>query len=130
MASTIKDKICVVTGGASGIGASLCRKFANEGARKVVVVDMNLESAEQVANEIGGLAMSANCGAEMDLRKIIMRTEFEVGPIDVFVANAGIPSNGGVDVPNDEWQRIISVNTMQHVFVARHLFPLFEVRFT
>eukprot|EP00656_Telonema_subtile_P029867 TRINITY_DN32929_c0_g1_i2.p1 TRINITY_DN32929_c0_g1~~TRINITY_DN32929_c0_g1_i2.p1 ORF type:complete len:253 (-),score=64.74 TRINITY_DN32929_c0_g1_i2:126-884(-) len=105
-----------------------CRTFAKEGAEKVIVVDMNMEAAERVASEIGGIAMRANCGQEMDLRKVIMTTEFEVGPIDIFVGNAGIPANGGVDVPNDEWERIMSVNVYQHVYVARHLFPLFEQR--
>ena len=124
----LKGKICVVTGGASGIGEALCEQFAKEGAKSVVCVDMNLESAQKVADRIGGLAIAANCGVEMDLRKVIMRTEFECGPIDVFVANAGIPSNGGVDVPNDEWERIMNVNVFQHIFVARHLFPLFEER--
>ena len=62
--------------------------------KRVVVVDMNIDAAQRVADSIGGLAMSANCGQEMDLRKVIMRTEMEVGPINVFVANAGIPSNG------------------------------------
>jgi len=64
----------------------------------------------------------------MDIRKVIMKTEFDVGPIDVFVANAGIPANGGTEVPNDEWDRIWRVNVMQHVFVARHLFPIYKSR--
>ena len=70
----------------------------------------------------------ANCGVEMDIRKVILKTEFEVGPIDVFISNAGIPANGGTEVPNDEWDRIWRVNVMQHVFVARHLFPLYKSR--
>ena len=123
----LDGKCCVVTGGGSGIGAAMCRHFAAQGAN-VVVVDLNLTEAEQVAAAIGGLAIRADCGSEVDLRKVILRAEFEVGPIEVFVANAGIPSNGGVDVPNDEWQRIMNVNFYQHVFVARHLFPHWQQR--
>ena len=70
----------------------------------------------------------ANCGVEMDIRKVILKTDFEVGPIDVIISNAGIPANGGTEVPNDEWDRIWRVNVMQHVFVARHLFPLYKSR--
>ena len=77
----------------------------------------------QVAQKIDGLAIQANCGSEMDIRKVIVRVEFEHGPIDVFVANAGIPANGGPEVTDDEWKRIWQVNCMQHVYVARHLFP-------
>jgi NAD(P)-dependent dehydrogenase (short-subunit alcohol dehydrogenase family) len=115
-------QVVVVTGGANGIGKAMCEKFAAEGA-SVVVVDMNIAAAQAVADACDGVALSANCSVEMDLRRVISQTEYQVGPIDVFCANAGIPSNGGIDVPNDEWDRIWKVNQMQHVWVARHLFP-------
>ena len=57
-----------------------------------------------------------------------VQVEAEVGPIDVFVANAVIPSNGGVDVTDDEWQRIWQVNVMQTIYVARHLVPRWIAR--
>ena len=72
--------------------------------------------------------MRANCGVEMDLRKVIMTAEFEYGPLSAIIANAGIPSNGGVEVPNDEWQRIYQVNVMQHVYIARHWLPYVQER--
>ena len=116
----------MVTGGANGIGAALARRFAAEGARTVVVVDLDLQRASAVASSLGdgtvGVPMAANCGVEMDLRRVILTTEFEHGPIDVFCCNAGIPSNGSFDVPDAEWTRIWQVNTMQQVYVARHLF--------
>ena len=103
------------------------RSLATGGAQAVCVVDMNLASAQEVAASLGhgctGLAMAANCGQEMDLRRVITRVWAELGAIDVFVSNAGIPSNGGLDVPNDEWDRIWRVNSMAHVWAARHLFP-------
>lgn len=126
-----KDAVVVVTGGGSGIGKAFCQAFAERGASTVVVVDLHLNAARKVADTLPngvGVAMRANVAIEMDVRKIIRRTEFEHGPISAFVANAGIPSNGGVDVPNDEWNRIWNVNVMQHVFAARHLFPLYEKR--
>ena len=67
--------------------------------------------------------MGADCGSELDLRRVIVQTEFEHGPIGVFVANAGIPSNGSFDVTDSEWERIWRINTMQQLWVARHLFP-------
>lgn len=121
-----RGSVVVVTGGASGIGKAFCESFAKRGASTVVVVDLNMEEAAKVALSLPegvGVAMRANCGIEMDIRRVIMATQFQYGPIDAFVANAGIPSNGGPEVPNDEWERIWKVNVMQHVYVARHLFP-------
>ncbi|CAJ1371498.1 unnamed protein product [Effrenium voratum] len=118
----LKGKVCVVTGGASGIGAALCRRFAAEGA-KVVVADMAEDAARAVAAAIDGVAVRCNVAQEMDIRRLIAIAEAQ-GPIEVFAANAGIPSNGGEEVPNDEWERIMGVNVMQHIYTARHLFPL------
>ncbi len=70
----IKGKICVVTGGGSGIGEALCLHFARNGAARVCVVDMNLEAATRVATAIDGVALAANCASEMDIRKV--RREF------------------------------------------------------
>eukprot|EP00937_MAST-01D_sp_MAST-1D-sp2_P002809 g2809.t1 len=126
---SLQDKVCVITGGGSGIGEAMCRSFAAEGAR-VVCVDWNFAAAQAVVADIGSsaLALRADCGVEMDLRRVILQAEHEVGPIDIFCANAGIPSNGGLDVPNDEWDRIMRINFYQQVFVARHLFPLWQRR--
>ena len=121
-----RGKVVVVTGGANGIGAALCQRFASEGASKVVVVDLNVGVAQSLAATLPehvGVAMGADCGSELDLRRVIVQTEFEHGPIGVFVANAGIPSNGSFDVTDGEWERIWRINTMQQLWVARHLFP-------
>eukprot|EP00913_Durusdinium_trenchii_P022257 g20911.t1 len=64
----------------------------------------------------------------MDLRRLIAIAEASCGPIDIFICNAGVPSNGGYEVPDDEWERIFKVNVMQHVYTARHLFPLWQQR--
>ena len=108
-----KGAVVVVTGGASGIGKALCEEFAKRGAATVVVVDLNMDSAAKVARSLPsgvGVPMRANCGVEMDLRRVIVNTEFQYGPIDAFCCNAGIPANGGPEVPNDEWDRIWKVN--------------------
>lgn len=123
--------VVVVTGGASGIGKAFCETFAKLGAAAVIVVDLNLDDAKACAAALPkgvGVAMRANCGVEMDLRRVIMATEFDHGAIDAWISNAGIPSNGGPEVPNDEWDRIWQVNVMQHVYTSRHLFPIWEKR--
>ena len=86
----IKDKVIVVTGAASGIGQAMARRFAKEGARSVVSVDLNEEGAAATAAETGGLALAANVSVESDIQNVIETTESEVGAIDLFCSNAGI----------------------------------------
>lgn len=124
----VAGKICVVTGGASGIGTAICRHLAASGAQAVVVADLNEHAAKSLADEIGGTPVRCNVAQEMDIRRLIRTVETTIGPIDIFISNAGIPGNGGYEVSNDEWQRILEVNVLSHVFVARHLFPLWERR--
>ncbi|CAK9013993.1 unnamed protein product [Durusdinium trenchii] len=124
----MEGKVCVVTGGGSGIGAALCRRMAALGA-KVVVADLHEETAQAVAQPFAtALAVRCDVAKEMDLRRLIAIAEASCGPIDIFICNAGVPSNGGYEVPDDEWERIFKVNVMQHVYTARHLFPLWQQR--
>lgn len=119
----LKDKIVVVTGAASGIGKSLAIRFAEEGAKKVICADLNVDGAQETASQINGLAIAVNVGIEDEIKALIDRVETEVGPIDLFCSNAGILIAGGMEVPNDDWQRIWDINVMSHVWAARHLVP-------
>ena len=127
----LKDKIAVVTGGASGIGTALCRRFAREGARGIVVADINAEDAAKVAEEVGGLAVTADVGVEQDVIRIVDETMDRYGRIDLFCSNAGIafPDNGtAASAPNEQWQKIWDVNLMAHVYAARAVLPLMIAR--
>lgn len=124
----LKDKIIVVTGAASGIGKAMAIRFAAEGAKKVVCVDLNETGAAEVAKGIDGLAIGVNVAVEDEIAAMIERVESEVGPIDLFCSNAGILTAGGVEVANDDWQRIWDVNVMSHVWAARHLVPRMAAR--
>lgn len=119
----LKDKIVVVTGAASGIGRAMAVRFSQEGAKKIVCVDINLEGAQETADQIGGIAFAVNVGIEDEIAEMIDAVENTVGPIDLFCSNAGILTIGGVEVPNDDWQRIWDINVMSHVWAARHLVP-------
>jgi NAD(P)-dependent dehydrogenase (short-subunit alcohol dehydrogenase family) len=120
----IKDKVVVVTGGANGIGRALCRRFAAEGARGVVVADLDTEGAAKVAKEIAGLAITTNVSTESDIIRLVAQTIEAYGPIDLFCANAGIGGvAGGEEVPNDAWQQIWDVNVMAHIYSARAVLP-------
>lgn len=121
----ISGTVCVVTGGASGIGRALATRFAAEGAEAVVVADRDADGAAAVARQIGGVATARGCdvAVEDDVASLIDTTESEHGPIDLFCSNAGIATGAGPETPNDVWQQIWDVNLMAHVYAARHLVP-------
>ena len=119
----IQDKVVVVTGGASGIGRALCHRFANEGARSVVVADRNIDSARIVADEIDGLAVEVDVAIELQIQKLVEQTTDAFGPIDLFCSNAGISIDGGTEVPDSDWQRIWQTNFMSHVYASRAVLP-------
>ena len=119
----LKDKVAVVTGGAHGIGKALCERFAREGARGVVVADLDAEAASQVATEIDGLAVTTNVAREADIINLVQKTNKAYGAIDLFCSNAGIGTPGGADEPNETWQNIWEVNVMSHIYAARAVVP-------
>ena len=124
----VQDKTIVVTGGASGIGKAMCERFAAEGARQVVVADLNGDGAAAVAERIGSASGSAaarqvDVGVEAELIDLIDDTESRFGPIDLFCSNAGIGLGKGLDEPDEVWDAIWRVNTQSHIWVARHLVP-------
>ena len=119
----VQGKTIVVTGGASGIGQAMCERFAAEGARQIVVADLNGDGAEAVAERIGGAARRVDVGVEADLIDLIDDTESRFGPIDLFCSNAGIGLGEGLNASDEEWDTIWRVNTQSHVWVARHLVP-------
>jgi NAD(P)-dependent dehydrogenase (short-subunit alcohol dehydrogenase family) len=119
----LKDKVVVVTGGANGIGRALCRRFAAEGARGVVVADIEGDRAAVVASEVAGIAVAADVRREEDLKRVVARAEQVYGPIDLFCSNAGIFVPGGVEASDDEWQRMWEINLRAHIYAARAVLP-------
>jgi len=119
----LTDKHVVVTGGASGIGRALCIRFAAEGTRAIVVADRDGDGAARVAEECGGTSFAVDVAAEDQVRALVADAEGRSGPIDLFVSNAGIGIGGGVEVADEEWQRIWDINLMAHVYAARALLP-------
>ena len=123
----LNNQVVVVTGGANGIGRALCEKFAAAGA-KVVVADTDIESATNVAASINGIAIATNVGIEEDIQSLVKVTEEQLGPIDIFVSNAGVSFSDAPDwmaasAPNEHWMTSWNVNVMAHVFAARAVVP-------
>lgn len=119
----LQDKVIVVTGGGSGIGAAMARRFAAEQPAGLVVADIDLDAAASVAEETGGVAVLADVSDPQANRDLIEGTEDRFGPIDLFCANAGIGIVGDEQSDPDTWDRMWSVNLMSHVHAARHLIP-------
>lgn len=124
----LKDKIVVVTGGAGGIGRAMAQAFAKEGARHIAVADMNAEGAAETAAMIGGSSAQLDVSDETAIKAYIDKVEADIGPIDLFCSNAGIGVGEGLDTPNDVWETIWQVNTMSHMYAARHLVPKMVAR--
>lgn len=126
----VHEKVVVVTGGASGIGRALALRFASEGARIVVVVDLDQQAARSVAAEVGapGVSAAVDVTDEPSLVRLIDDVEERHGPIDLFCSNAGIFAREGLETPNERWERVLDVNLMAHVHAARHLVPRMAAR--
>ena len=121
----ISGKTVVITGGASGIGAALARQAGAKGAR-VCIADLNLEAAQQIAKEIGGIAVTCDVSHEQQIIDAIGAAETAFGPVDVFVSNAGIvrgDPDHAASAPDVDWTLNWNVHVMAHVWAARACLP-------
>jgi NAD(P)-dependent dehydrogenase (short-subunit alcohol dehydrogenase family) len=125
-------RIAVVTGGGHGIGRALCRRLNKDGIT-VVVADIEEDAANIVARELGGHSFALDVGDERAIENLIATVESDIGPIDLFISNAGVgfgdgeggaaSREGGIHASDDRWDVCWQVNVMAHVFAARALVP-------
>src|SRR5207253_2733711 len=108
---SLSGRVCVITGGASGIGAAGCRRFAAAGA-KVVVADSNGAGAGDVAGEVGGEAVTVDVGDEASVAALVEGVVAKHGRLDVLWANAGIAGFRApcAEQPTDTWEHVLRVN--------------------
>jgi NAD(P)-dependent dehydrogenase (short-subunit alcohol dehydrogenase family) len=115
----------VVTGGAGGIGRALALRCAAEGAR-VAVTDVRREPLEQVTLELGDghLGAVADVTDERSLEDLLERVKSELGPVDVFFANAGVATGTDpIDTSDIVWDHAFAINIRAHILAARALLP-------
>lgn len=119
-----KGKVAIVTGGASGIGRGLALRLAQDGARGVVVADVNLERAQGVAAEMGGVAVRCDVSQEADIQALVATTRERFGQVDAYFSNAGILGRpGGIDLEDPLWDKMWQIHGMAHVWAARAVMP-------
>jgi 3-oxoacyl-[acyl-carrier protein] reductase len=119
----LKDKVCIVTGGAQGIGEAYARRFAKEGAR-VVVADVNAEKGAAVAQDVGGVFERVDVSSEADTKRVAGAVAERLGRIDVLVNNAAIFY--GIDNLNTTYEylrKIFDVNYFGAWLMSRAVFP-------
>ena len=119
----VRNKVVVVTGGASGIGAALAQRFSSEGAKAVVVADLDEEGASHVASSINGSSAVCDVANEEEIKSLIANTVAEHGSIDLFVSNAGYVTVGGLEDDDSEMKKMFDVHVMSHLYAARHAIP-------
>jgi NAD(P)-dependent dehydrogenase (short-subunit alcohol dehydrogenase family) len=129
-----RDRICVVTGAAGGIGSALVEALLAAGAEAVVATDVRAEGVAALAEDLHGDTGRSRWGGrvfprELDVSdpaatdRLVNHIEKELGPIDLWFANAGIGGGGGPEAPDEAWQRQWQVNVMAHVYATRALLP-------
>jgi NAD(P)-dependent dehydrogenase (short-subunit alcohol dehydrogenase family) len=128
----IEDSVTIVTGGGSGIGAALAHALAAAGAR-VVIGDIDTAAAEATATRIvergfTALAIQADASVRNDIRAMIGFAATRFGPVDIYVANAGIAGPPGLGMSERDWDRVLDVNVRAHVRAAALLVPYWVER--
>jgi NAD(P)-dependent dehydrogenase (short-subunit alcohol dehydrogenase family) len=128
----IVDRVVVITGGGGGIGAAMGRRFARAGARAIVLVDRDGAAARDAAETLGlgerGLGVELDVTDEAALRALVEDTMDRFGPIDLFCSNAGAGAEGGLEAPDDAWQRQWELHVMSHVYAGRAVLPAMIAR--
>jgi len=121
----LREKVAVVTGGGSGFGAAICRRFVDEGA-KVVVVDYHCEGGDAVARETGAVFVEADVASEADTRRMIATAVERFGRLDIVVNNAGAPQAPTpiTDTDEHEFDRLMAVNAKAIALAAKHAVPI------
>jgi NAD(P)-dependent dehydrogenase (short-subunit alcohol dehydrogenase family) len=119
----LADRVVVVTGGAGGIGAAMCRRFAAEGAAAVVVADLDRQAAEGVAAGIGGTPYGVDVTDESATAALVADVLGRFGRVDLFCSNAGVTTGLGVEGPAEDWHRAWAVNVLAHVYAVRAVLP-------
>lgn len=123
----LQDKVAVVTGGASGFGAGIVRKFAEEGAR-VVVADLNVNGAHEIAAEVKGLGIQVDVADGASVAAMVDATLGAYGRLDILVNNAGITHYPALleEVTEQDFDKVFAVNCKSVFLTAQNIVPVMK----
>ena len=120
----LQDKVAVITGGSGGIGQALARAFLAEGARGILLADLDEEAVSRAAAEIGCIGAVCDVTSEAEVQALADRATEEFGQIDLFCSNAGAGGAGVLtDAANEVWQQQWELHVMSHLYAARAVLP-------
>jgi len=127
----LSGKTAIVTGGASGFGAGIVRKFVAEGAR-VMIADINGDGAAALAKELGAIAHKVDVSNDASVNDMAGTAIARFGRLDILVNNAGVSH---MPAPLDEiseadFDRVVAINIKSVYLTARHLVPHFKANKT
>lgn len=120
----LQDRVAVITGGSGGIGLSMAKAFLAEGARAIMLADLNEEAVAAAARELGCDGMACDVTDEAQIQAVVAATIEKHGQIDLFCSNAGAGGEGTLtDASNEVWQRQWELHVMSHLYAARAVLP-------
>jgi NAD(P)-dependent dehydrogenase (short-subunit alcohol dehydrogenase family) len=120
----LKGKVAVITGGSGGIGRAMAKAFLDEGARAVMLADLDPAATAAAARELGCDGMGCDVTDESQIVALVQRTLERYGQIDLFCSNAGAGGEGVlIDAANEVWQKQWELHVMAHVYAARAVLP-------
>jgi sorbitol-6-phosphate 2-dehydrogenase len=126
MKKVLQDQVALVTGGAQGLGAAICKRLAEEGAH-VVVADLNIDGAEQTSREIAAelnrrsFAVKVDVTNEEQVSSMVDQVIKEFGKLDIVVSNAGVLVADSIETfPAEKWRFVMNVNLFGYFMVAKH----------
>ncbi|MEN9558843.1 MAG: putative toluenesulfonate zinc-independent alcohol dehydrogenase oxidoreductase protein [Pseudomonadota bacterium] len=125
----LDNKVSIITGGASGFGEGIAKRFAQEGAR-IVIADINDTLGAQVAHSVGGLYVHCDVSKDEEVKSLIEATTKHFGALDVVVNNAGTTHMNKpiLEVSEDEFDRVYAVNIKSLFLMTRHVVPVFRAQ--
>jgi NAD(P)-dependent dehydrogenase (short-subunit alcohol dehydrogenase family) len=120
----VSGKVAVITGGSGGIGRAMARAFLDEGAKSVMLADLDAVAVADAARELGCDGIACDVTDEAQVVALVERTRQRHGPIDLFCSNAGAGGQGVlIDASNSVWQKQWELHVMAHVYAARAVLP-------